>query len=115
MFEWLNRRECGFKLEQIAEEKLRCLGCDIIERNFSSKLGEIDIILKDGDILVFLEVRYRKSNNFGGASSTVDSKKQAKLIRTANYYLQLNKLELQNNTSRINYHLPPTNQLALFE
>jgi len=88
LFESLSKREFGFKLEAFAVGKLKCLDCHIIETNFQCKLGEIDIILKDKETLVFVEVRYRKQNKFGGASASVDRRKQNKIIKTASHYLQ---------------------------
>ncbi len=58
-----------------------------MERNFHSRFGEIDLIMRDGEYLVFVEVRLRKSNQFGSAPETVDWRKQQKLRRTAEYYL----------------------------
>jgi putative endonuclease len=56
-------------------------------RNFNCRYGEIDLIMWDGDSLVFVEVRYRQSNNFGGALESIDYFKQQKLRRTAEFYL----------------------------
>ncbi len=88
----LSKRALGDELEKFAEKELVRHGCKIIERNFQCKLGEIDIIAKDKQHLIFVEVRYRKSDHFGGADVSVDLKKQQKLIRTASLYLQKNKL-----------------------
>lgn len=63
----------------------------IIERNYRSKMGEIDIIgreLAAEPVLLFIEVRYRKSTSFGGALYSIDHGKQQKLIKTASHYLQ---------------------------
>ena len=51
-------------------------------------MGEIDIIMKDDDSLVFVEVRYRKTNNFGSGAESITPSKQKKLIKTASLYLQ---------------------------
>ena len=92
MFKSLNKREHGFQIESFAQQRLQKAGCQIVETNFQCKLGEIDIIVKDGTSLAFVEVRYRKHINFGGAVASVDFKKQKKLIRTAAYYLQTKNL-----------------------
>ena len=92
MFDSLNKREFGFQLESFAAKQLEQSGCQIVETNFQCKLGEIDIILRDKEALVFVEVRYRKQNNFGGASASVDRRKQKKLIKAASFYLQSKKL-----------------------
>ena len=61
----------------------------LVQRNFHSRYGEIDLIMRDQDkSLVFVEVRYRKSSRYGSGAETVDRKKQTKLITTALYFLQ---------------------------
>lgn len=87
-----NSRAQGNQLESLAADFLVQQGCKIIQRNFSCKLGEIDIIAKDKNVLCFVEVRYRKRASHGGAIASVDKKKQHKIIRTADFYLQINKL-----------------------
>jgi putative endonuclease len=77
----------GNQAEIHAEKYLNQQGLYFIQRNFRSKTGEIDLIMGDGNSLVFVEVRYRKTNYFGGAIASVDSRKQRKLIKTAQYYL----------------------------
>jgi putative endonuclease len=59
-----------------------------LEQNFLCKLGEIDLILMDGQTLVFTEVRFRKNPDFGGAAASVTPGKQRKLQRAAQVYLQ---------------------------
>lgn len=78
----------GAAAEQIAAEFLRAQGLEILERNFLRRLGELDIIARDGDVLVIAEVRTRSSDRFGGAAASVDSRKQARLIRAAHQLLQ---------------------------
>ena len=74
----------------MALDHLKQQGLSLIEQNYLTKLGEIDIIMLDkiADTLVFVEVRYRKSNNYGTAIETVTRSKQQKLMRTAQQYLQ---------------------------
>ncbi|GAB3092874.1 YraN family protein [Aestuariicella hydrocarbonica] len=81
-------RKEGDLREKQAEQFLTTRGLKLVARNYLCKLGEIDLIMRDRDHLVFVEVRYRKSTRFGSASETVDFRKQQKLIRTAQYYLQ---------------------------
>lgn len=92
MFEELNKREFGAELEALACKYLHQNGCKIITTNFLCKLGEIDIIAEDKNTLVFIEVRYRKQSGFGGALESVGAKKRQRIIKTASYYLQQNKL-----------------------
>lgn len=63
-------------------------GLKLVTRNYSCKAGEIDLIMQDGEQLVFLEVRYRARSAFGSALESVTPAKQRKLIITAQYYLQ---------------------------
>jgi len=60
----------------------------LVARNWRCPAGEIDLVMQDGDTLVFIEVRYRGSERFGGAVATVDARKQARVVRAARHYLQ---------------------------
>ena len=81
-------REQGQYTESLACQYLENKGFKLIEKNFNCRLGEIDLIMKDNDSLVFVEVRYRRSNNFGSGAESVTANKQSKLIKTASLYLQ---------------------------
>jgi putative endonuclease len=81
------KRIKGDDKERLAEDYLAAKGFSLIERNFLCKSGEIDLIMKDQDYLVFIEVRYRKNKEFGGALASITSGKQKKLRRAAEYYL----------------------------
>ncbi|NIB40086.1 YraN family protein [Pseudomaricurvus alkylphenolicus] len=78
----------GQEKERTAEQFLLARGLKLQQRNFRSKVGEIDLIMMDNDTLVFVEVRYRSNPNFGHPAETVDYRKQRKLIRCAQFYLQ---------------------------
>ncbi len=67
---------------------LRSQGLKLIDSNYSCRYGEIDIIMLDKKVLVFVGVRFRKNNNFGGGLESVTTSKQQKLRRTAELYLQ---------------------------
>lgn len=84
------KRQIGNQAETTALVHLTNQGLELIEQNYLTKLGEIDIIMLDSQskTLVFVEVRYRKNNQFGSATESVDHNKQTKLIRTAEHYLQ---------------------------
>lgn len=82
----------GNRAEDLALKFLRKAGLKLLQRNFSCRLGEIDLVMSDQEYLVFTEVRYRKREDFGGALESVDSRKQAKLRRTAEFYLQKHNL-----------------------
>lgn len=81
--------------EEQAEKYLCRQGLRICARNYGIKSGEIDIIVRDQEQLVFVEVRYRHSDSFGTAAESVTPHKQKKLRRAALHYLQKNKLNEQ--------------------
>jgi len=78
----------GLAAEKLAAQFLQKSGLRLLESNFRSRFGEIDLILQDGDVIVFTEVRLRSNANFGGAAASITSTKQAKIMRTAEAYLQ---------------------------
>ena len=80
--------ETGQKAENLAAAFLQAKGFAIIEKNFRAKVGEIDLVAKDGDEIVFVEVRARASRDFGGAAASVGGAKRRKLIRAASLWLQ---------------------------
>lgn len=77
----------GAQAEQLAANYLQQHGLKLLHCNYHSRFGEIDLIMQDGDTHVFVEVRLRGSSSFGGAAASIDARKQAKLIKTAQYYL----------------------------
>lgn len=81
------KRIKGDDKERLAEDYLAAKGFALIERNFLCKSGEIDLIMKDQNYWVFIEVRYRKNKEFGGALASITAGKQKKLRRAAEYYL----------------------------
>jgi putative endonuclease len=81
----MNRR--GQHAEQLAFEFLRHHGLTEVERNYRCRLGEIDLIMRDGTTLVFVEVRMRASSSFGGARESIDAHKQRKLLAAARHYI----------------------------
>lgn len=85
-----SRKELGDQAEQLACTYLKQQGLLLINANFSIRLGEIDLIMRDvvNDTLVFVEVRYRKHSYYGGAAASVTPQKQQKIIKTAAFYLQ---------------------------
>ena len=78
----------GTAAEQLACRHLQAQGLLLVERNFHSRHGEIDLIMNDRDCVAFIEVRYRRDSRYGSAAETVDRRKQAKLLACARYYLQ---------------------------
>ncbi|OGT21355.1 MAG: YraN family protein [Gammaproteobacteria bacterium RIFCSPHIGHO2_02_FULL_42_13] len=82
----------GKQAENQACLYLQQQGLQLVARNFSCLLGEIDLIMRDQEILVFVEVRMRSHINFMRPHETIDHRKQKKIIKTAIYYLQQRKL-----------------------
>lgn len=80
-------RETGQAAEQRALGYLQQQGLTLVTANYHSRFGEIDLILRDGNVLVFTEVRMRSNADFGGAGASITRAKQAKLIKTAQHYL----------------------------
>lgn len=81
------RQELGKSGEDLAVETLERAGYEIIDRRYRSRHGEIDIIARDGEVLVFVEVRRRMVADCGSAAESVTPAKQRKVIRMAVDYL----------------------------
>ncbi len=84
----VKRLSLGRAGEDRAIRYLKELGYVIIERNYRCSLGEIDIVARDGSVLVFVEVKTRKGDGYGSALESVVYKKQLKVRQVAKYYLQ---------------------------
>ena len=91
--------DIGKSAENQAAEYLIKQGLSMVTRNFSAKTGEIDLIALDKRVLVFVEVKYRKSARFGQPYETVTRSKQQKIIRTAQSFLLKHK-KYANNACR---------------
>lgn len=90
----MSRSEQGRRAEDYALARLEQAGLRLVDRNYRSRFGEIDIIMADGKTLVFVEVRYRSSDRYGGAQESVNWRKQARLIKTAACFLREKRLDL---------------------
>lgn len=82
------RKQFGQSGESLAVRHLQRAGYRILERNYRTKLGEIDIIAKDHDTIVFVEVKTRRSDHFGNPKWAVTPKKQRKISMVALFYLK---------------------------
>lgn len=82
-----NKTQRGSQAERQAEALLVAKGYRIVERNFRTKLGELDLIAHDGTTLVFVEVRSRRDSRFGSALEAVGWRKQRKVSRVASQYM----------------------------
>jgi putative endonuclease len=76
----------GMLGQEIAEEYLLSLGCKILERNYRTRFGEIDLIIRDGQTIAFVEVKTRRSLRFGTPAEAVTKAKQNKIKSVALYY-----------------------------
>jgi putative endonuclease len=77
----------GARAEALAATHLARHGLRVIERNFRVRGGEIDLICRDGTTLVFVEVRLRRNDNFGGAAASITTTKRRRLVQAARHYL----------------------------
>ena len=82
-----NKRSTGNKGEEIACNFLKKIGYKIVQRNYQFGHGEIDIVANDNDILVFVEVKYRKSLTYGPPELAISKSKQKQVRKTAEAYL----------------------------
>ena len=86
----MNKRKIGSDYEEKAVRYLENSGYIIVERNFYCKQGEIDIIAKNGEYLVFIEVKYRRDDKKGYPTEAVNYNKRNRIIKAAKYYLYKN-------------------------
>lgn len=77
----------GDMAERLAERYLEDAGLKRVARNFRCRMGEIDLIMQDGTCLVFVEVRLRKHQEFGGAAASIHRRKQQRIVKAAQHYL----------------------------
>ena len=84
----MSRYQTGLLGEWEAQQYLESHGLTLVKKNYTIKSGEIDLIMKDEEYLVFVEVRYRCKPEYGSSIETVTPNKQRRIIRTALHYLQ---------------------------
>ena len=77
----------GEDAEELAGTFLHRAGLKLVARNYRCRFGEIDLIVRDGKTLVFVEVRMRSSDRYGGAAASITAAKRARLMRAARHYL----------------------------
>jgi putative endonuclease len=87
------RQSLGISGEDLACAELRRRGYAIVERRYRTRFGEIDIIAKDGDTVVFVEVKARLTDDFGGAAAAVTAWKQRRIAAMAVDYLARRRLD----------------------
>ena len=79
--------KAGDQAERIAASYLQRKGLALVETNYRCRWGEIDLVLRDRDTIVFTEVKLRRSRSFGGTAYSVTPRKQARIIAAARHYL----------------------------
>lgn len=84
----LDRLRLGAAAEEIAAAYLTAHGAKILERNYRRRLGELDVIARQGDTLLIVEVRTRSTSAYGGAAASVDGRKRRRIVRAAQQLLQ---------------------------
>jgi len=82
-----SRQTRGRECEAAAAEYLLKAGLQPVAANVGARLGELDLVMLDGDVLVFIEVRYRRHAQFGGGAASVDARKRHKLVQAAGLFL----------------------------
>ena len=104
----------GARMEQSTEAHLRAQGLETLARNFRCRAGEIDLVMTDGDMVVFVEVRYRSRNAWGGPLESITPAKQRRVVRAAEHFLarhphlqqrpcRFDAVGVQSNDGRVSY------------
>lgn len=87
-------RSIGAEAERRAADYLVHRGLVMVTRNYRCRGGEIDLVMRDGPTLVFVEVRARSKSRFGGAADSITTRKQARVILAARHYLARHGLDV---------------------
>jgi putative endonuclease len=87
----MNRR--GAPAEGLAAAFLERQGLRVVERNYRCRFGEIDLVARSGPLLVFVEVRARSSEQFGGAAGSITAAKRRRLVAAARHYLAVRRVD----------------------
>lgn len=102
----MDSRDLGQWGERQAEKFLKRKGYNIVEKNFSCRYGEIDLIAKKGGFVAFIEVKLRKNAEHGAAMEFVTQAKQRRILTTAQMWLMKNECELQPRFDVIEVYAP---------
>ncbi len=103
----LDRRTVGLQGQAVARRFLEGLGFRILEENYACPLGEIDLIAQEGEVLVFVEVKTRRSMRFGGPAEAVHARKQRQILRAAEAYLKERRLKGPCRVDVVAVSFPP--------
>ena len=82
-----NQLRKGLRFEDQARDYLQAHGLLLLQSNYRCRFGEIDLVMRDGDTLCFIEVKFRKSLLFGGAAASIPRSKQRKIIKASLFYI----------------------------
>lgn len=93
-----NKRK-GLQYESLARDHLQQQGLRLFQQNFNSRFGEIDLVMLDNNTVCFIEVKYRKSLDYGGAASAIPHSKRQKIVKTAQIFMSENQ-KLANRAMR---------------
>ncbi|QIZ45705.1 YraN family protein [Dickeya zeae] len=96
----LNRRNTGDRYEQLARRHLERAGLIFVAANVTVRGGELDLIMRDGNSWVFVEVRYRRNSDFGGAAASITRQKQRSLLHAASVWLARQGTSLDSTDCR---------------
>ena len=111
----MNNRERGTTEERLAADFYEASGYTVLQKNYRRKTGEIDLIVRSPESrLVFCEVKYRKTRKFGDPSEAVTKDKQARIFRTAQWYLKENRIPV-NTPMRFDVVSITGNEIRLIE
>lgn len=102
----MDKRSLGVFGEDAAVRFLRKKGYSIVERNFSCRFGEIDIIARKAEFVVFVEVKLRKNSDFAAAREFVTAAKQRRIISTASLWMSMKRCEFQPRFDVIEIYAP---------
>lgn len=87
----INSRQRGRLAENVALKYLEDRGLKLVTRNFHASGGEIDLIMREGDAIIFIEVRYRKNSRHHNPAESIDPEKCRRIINTSQLFLQANR------------------------
>ncbi len=91
----MNRRAVGSRFEEMAAAHLEAQGLSILAHNYRCRLGEIDLVAREGETVVFVEVKYRKGDAYGAPEEAIHAAKQQRIRRVAQRYLLDQHLPLE--------------------
>lgn len=83
----LNNRDSGVRAELFAKKFLEAQGLRYVAKNYFCRRGEIDLIMRHGEVLVFFEVRFRNNHSYGSGSESITASKQKKVVMACRHYL----------------------------